>query len=310
MQGCFNLRASRLIACPVLLVLLCAACSLAQTGSQPQTITLLSTRLANNLYLIHPPLNSEDGNVVVLCVASGILLSDTGLSRAVPELQAVLRGLPCPNRRVKYVINTHWHLDHAGGNRAFATDGAVIISQDETRRIMSSSQELLGSTIGAYPEIARPTITFSDRLTLHLDETEVSAEHYPNGHTGGDVVVRFGGTNILHIGDIYYGAVFPWVDADHGGSISGLRKSVERLLRQPDSTVFVPGHGDPVTKAELGTMARMIDQSFQAVSQGISQGLSLQQIQQKGLPNEWKLWAWEGMSTSAWVETVYREIMH
>ena len=274
----------------------------------PQGRPLRTTPLAKNLYLISPGLDSQDGNVVVLCNGAGNLLSDTGLSREVPELQVAVDGLPCPNHTIKFVINTHWHLDHAGGNRVFAAGGAVIVAQDEARRTMSSSQKLMGSTVSAYPEIARPTITFSDRATVHLGDVDVIAEHYANAHTSGDAVVSFGGTGVMHIGDIYYGAVFPWVDADHGGSILGLRSALARLLQQQDSSVFVPGHGEPITKSELNTMARMIDASLEMVRNGIARGLSLRQMQEKGVPKEWKSYAWEGMSESAWIEAVYREM--
>jgi cyclase len=278
-----------------------------QNGPNPQIVALHTTRLAQDLYLIQPPADSEDGNVLVFCSEEGVLLSDTGLSRVLPQLTDAIKSLPCRTKIVRYVIDTHWHLDHAGGNKSFASSGALIIAQDETRRFMSSDQKLLGSTVSAYPESARPVVTFSTVLTLHLKNGDVVAEHYPNAHTGGDVVVSFAQQKVLHIGDIYYGAVFPWVDAAHGGTLMGLRHSIEKLLQEPDSVIFVPGHGDPVSKVELNTMAKMVDDTFESVRQGISQGLSLKQIQDKGVPDRWKSWQWEGMSTSAWIEQVYTE---
>ena len=279
-----------------------------QNGPNPQIAALRTTPLAQGLYLIQPPADSEDGNVLVFCSEEGVLLSDTGLSRVLPQLQNAMQSLTCQTKIVKYVINTHWHLDHAGGNKTFANAGALIIAHGETRRFMSSDQKLLGSTVSAYPESARPVLTFSTSLTVHLKNGDVIAEHYPNAHTGGDVVVSFAQQKVMHIGDIYYGAVFPWVDATHGGTLMGLRHSIEKLLQQPDSTTFVPGHGDPVSKADLITMAKMLDDSFEAVGKGISKGLSLRQIQDKGISDRWKSWQWEGMSKSAWVENVYDEI--
>jgi cyclase len=278
-----------------------------QNGPSPQITALHTTRLAQDLYLIQPLADSEDGNVLVFCSEEGMLLSDTGLSRFLPQLTEAIQSLPCRTKIVRYVIDTHWHLDHAGGNKSFASAGALIIAQDETRRFMSSDQKLLGSTVSAYPESARPVVTFSTVLTLHLKNGDVIAEHYPNAHTGGDVVVSFDQRKVLHIGDIYYGAIFPWVDAAHGGTLMGLRNSIEKLLQEPDSVIFVPGHGDPVSKVEINTMAKMVDGSFESVRQGISQGLSLKQIQDKGVPDRWKSWQWEGMSTSAWIENVYNE---
>jgi cyclase len=279
----------------------------AQNAPNPQTIALHTTRVAQDLYLIQPPPDSEDGNVLAFCSEEGVLLSDTGLSRAVPQLQQALQALPCQTKSVRYVINSHWHRDHAGGNMTFANAGAVIIAHDETRRFMSSDQKLLGSTVSAYPESARPSVTFSTSLTLHFKNGDVIAKHSFNAHTAGDVVTSFVQQNVLHIADIYYGAVFPWVDAAHGGTLTGLRRSIEELLHQPDSAVFVPGHGDPISKAELNTMAQMLDESFAIIRQGTSQGLSLKQLQDKGLPERWKSWQWEGMSTSAWIENVYNE---
>ena len=280
----------------------------AQNAPTQHIVTLRTTRLAQDLYLIQPPPDSEDGNVLAFCSEEGMLLSDTGLSSVVPQLQNAIELLPCQNKMVKYVINTHWHVDHAGGNKTFANVGALIIAQDETRKLMSSDQKLLGSTVSAYPEYARPVVTFSVDLTLHMKNGDVTALYYPNSHTGGDVVVNFAQQKILHIGDLYYGAVFPWVDAAHGGTLMGLRRSIEKLLQQPDSVTFVPGHGDPVGRLELKTMAKMIDESLEIVRQGISQGLSLKQIQEKGIPDHWKSWEWDGMSTSAWIGNLYDEL--
>jgi cyclase len=280
----------------------------AQNDPAQHMITLRTTRLAPDLYLIQPPPDSEDGNVMVLCSEEGLLLSDSGLSRVVPQLRNAIELLPCQNKTLKYVIDTHWHLDHAGGNKAFANGGALIIAQDETLKLMSLDQRLLGSTVAAYPESARPVVTFSVALTVHMKNGDVIAEHYPNSHTGGDVVVNFAQQKIQHIGDLYYGAVLPWVDAAHGGTLTGLRRSIERLLQQPDLVTFVPGHGDPVRKLELQTLAKMMDESFDNVKRGISQGLSLKQIQEKGIPDHWKSWEWEGLSTSAWIGNLYDEL--
>ncbi len=268
---------------------------------------ITTTRVAENLYLLMPPEDSPSGNVVALIGNDGVLLVDSGLPDTTAAFQEAIDSLHSPNPSIKYIINTHWHRDHAGGNRALGKD-ATIISQENARKLMSSKQTLLGSTIQPWSEAGLPRITFPDALTLHFNGEVINIEHYPNAHTDGDAVVRFVNAGVIEIGDIYYGKVLPWVDSDHGGNLLGLRAALHKLLSQPASKAIVPGHEKVIGFKELEEEQQVIDESFSVVRKGIAEGKTLSEIQSKGIDEHWKSWAWVGNSMPAWIESVYRAI--
>ncbi|MEP7014819.1 MAG: MBL fold metallo-hydrolase [Verrucomicrobiota bacterium] len=272
--------------------------------SKPKITTL---NLAENLYLLMPPEESPSGNVVVLIGSDGVLLVDSGLPNLASAFQEAIDALKSPNPTINYIINTHWHRDHTGGNQTLGK-GATIISQENARKLMSSKQTLLGSTIQSLSEAALPSVTFKDTITLHFNGEEIRIEHYPNAHTDDDAVIKFTNANVMEIGDIYYGKVLPWVDSDHGGSLIGLREALHKLISLPESKTIVPGHEKIIGIKELEQEQLVIDESFALVEQGIAEGKTLAEIQKKGIGEKWKSWEWVGNSIPRWIESVYQSV--
>jgi cyclase len=287
-------------------------CGLASTlasraVAQDQAVPLSVRPLADGIFLIHPPPDSITANVVVVAGADGIMLSDCGLGVERENLAAAIAGLPVNNQTVRYIVNTHWHRDHTGGNRYFGS-GASIIAHSYTRATLAKPQKLLGSTVQAAPPEALPTRTFDESARIVFDRQTIEFTHVPAAHTGGDIYAHFVEQSVLHIGDVYYGPVFPWVDADHGGSVIGIWRAIRALINGKQYDAIVPGHGPVVTMAALQNVDRMMTDSFAAVDEGIRLRRDLTQIQERGLPAEWSAWSWAGNPTEAWLAAVHASI--
>lgn len=221
-----------------------------------------------------------DGNVVIVPDAAGALIIDDQRSRDHAEtVAAVAKVSPAP---VRFVIDTHWHLDHAGDNAAFARAGAVIIAQREVRTRLSADQFMVAynSKVPASPEIAWPTLVYDDSLELHVGAETVLLRHTPAAHTDGDTVVKLVRANVIHMGDVYFNGLFPFIDTSSGGGITGVIAAVDTALAMADDkTVIVPAHGDIATKADLKAYRDMLVAIADTVRKDIRAGRTLAEIQ-------------------------------
>jgi len=191
-------------------------------------------------------------NVLILPSDGGALIVDDQRRSDLPEtLAAVSQVSKAP---VRYVIDTHWHLDHSGGNGSFAASGASIIAQRNVlvRRSTEQFMAAYKAHIPADPPAARPTRLFDKSLDLTVGSERVELRHVANAHTDGDTLVRFRKANVVAMGDVFFNHIFPFIDRSSGGSIQGMIKGVEAALRMGDErTIYVPAHGPVATRAEL-----------------------------------------------------------
>lgn len=188
---------------------------------------------------------------------------------------------------VRFVINTHWHGDHTGGNENFGKRGAVILAHDNVRVRMSAEQVstiFAGQRTPASPKSALPVLTFADSVTLHLNGDDLEIVHVAKAHTDGDALVRWRRANVLHMGDIFFHKIsLPFIDVDSGGSIDGAIAAVKRGLELSDEkTRIIPGHGPVATRTELAAYLAMLEDVRAKVLAGIAGGKSLAQIQASG----------------------------
>lgn len=221
-----------------------------------------------------------DGNVLILPDAQGALIVDDQRSRAHNEtVAAVAKVSPAP---VRYVIDTHWHLDHAGDNAAFAKSGAVIIAQREVRTRLSSDQFMVAynSRIPAQPPMAWPTLVYDDTLELHIGSETVLLRHTPAAHTDGDTIVKLVKANVIHMGDVYFNGLFPFIDTSSGGGVMGVIAAVDATLAMADdATIIVPAHGEMAKKADLQAYRDMLVDITAKVRKGIRAHKTLAEIQ-------------------------------
>jgi glyoxylase-like metal-dependent hydrolase (beta-lactamase superfamily II) len=219
------------------------------------------------------------GNIGVSTGPDGTFLIDDQYAPLAPRIRRALELLdPHP---VRFVINTHWHGDHTGGNEPFATGGALVLAHENVRERMSTEQFIaaLDRRVPASPAAALPVVTFASSVTLHLNGQTVRAIHVGPAHTDGDVIVHFSPANVIHTGDVYVAGMYPFVDLSSGGRLAGYLDAAERILALADGeTKIIPGHGPVSSRAELAEWRAMLADVSEEVEQRIAAGLSLEEI--------------------------------
>jgi len=217
------------------------------------------------------------GNIGVSYGADGNILVDDQYAPATERVVAAVRSLdPDP---IRFVINTHWHGDHSGGNENLGRAGTVIVADDNVRQRMTMEQLVRGRQVGPSPVGALPVITFSENLTFHLNGDDIRAVHVSHAHTDGDSLIHWTRANVLHMGDVYFNNMLPFIDLDSGGSIDGAIAAVETgLALANEETRIIPGHGPMARRADLVPYRDMLVDLRTRVGQGIAAGRTLDQI--------------------------------
>lgn len=222
-------------------------------------------------------LTGAGGNMVASTGADGTFLIDDQFAPLSDRIRAALSTLS--DKPLRFVVNTHWHGDHTGGNENLGKAGAVIVAHDNVRKRMSVGQLLRGSQVPAAPGAALPVVTFASNLTLHLNGDDVRVQHVAHAHTDGDAVVKFERANVLHMGDVYFNGLYPFIDAESGGSIDGLLAAVEQgLALSDDATLVVPGHGPVSNRAELARYGAMLKGYRERIAGMKAEGKTLTQV--------------------------------
>jgi len=223
-------------------------------------------------------LQGEGGNIGVLVGPDGVLLVDDEFAPLVPKIEAAVKQLsPKP---IRFVINTHWHGDHTGGNAALGTGGAIIVAQDNVRKRLSTEQFSTFSqqTLPPSPAVAWPVITFLDSVSFHLGGEDIDVLHVAPAHTDGDSVVFFKKSNVVHAGDLLFNGLYPFIDFGSGGSIDGVVAGADMLLsRIDDTTKIINGHGPLASKADLKRYRDMLATIRDRVRKAIQDGKTLDQ---------------------------------
>ena len=248
-------------------------------------------------------LTGAGGNIGVSVGDDGILIVDDQFAPLADKIRIALKSLSPGD--LAFVLNTHWHGDHTGGNEAFGPE-ATIIANDNVRNRMAKGQVLRGTPTPPAPPKALPVITFGESLSIHFNGEEIRVLHYPHGHTDGDSVIWFTGSNVVHMGDDFFAGRFPFVDTESGGSLAGLTENIEKVLGQiPDDVKIIPGHGPLSTKADLQAYLGMLKETTAHVRQRIEAGKDLKAIQAEGLPEKWKTWGSGFINTETWIATIH-----
>ncbi len=265
-------------------------------------VEIKTVPVAGGIYM----LEGRGGNIGVSVGTDGVLIVDdqfAPLSEKIREALGKLGG-----DKPRFVLNTHWHSDHVGGNAAFGRDG-TIIAHDNVRKRLAARQELRGRSVEPLPKEALPVVTFDDTLTVHFNGEEIRAVHFPHGHTDGDSVVFFTKSNVVHMGDDLFAGMFPFVDLDHGGDVEGLAKNVaEVIAKLPADVKVIPGHGPLSTLEDLKTFHSMLTDSLALVKKAVAEGKTLDQIKAAGVPEKWKSWGTGFIKTDEWLETVHKSV--
>jgi cyclase len=258
-----------------LLSLLTLTVSVNDVNAQGDNVTINTIKLSNNTYMF----KGSGGNIIVSVGQDGVFMMDDQFAPLTEKIKEAISNIT--DQPVKFVINTHWHSDHTGGNENFGELGAVIISHDNVRERLSTEQfsAFFNRTIAPLTEKGLPIITFSDNMTLFQNGDEIRIIHVDNGHTDGDSIVYFTKNNVIHVGDDFNDKTYPLIDISSGGSIDGLISSLQTISSLiDDETKVVSGHSDISNKTKVNAFITMLKDVRQNVSQLIQNGDSLEEI--------------------------------
>jgi len=288
----------------LLLTILFVFTASAQAQTDFSKVQMKATKVAGNVYM----LEGAGGNIGVSVGDDGLLIVDDQFAPLADKIRAALKGIA--DKKLKFILNTHWHGDHTGGNVVFGPE-ATIIAHDNVRKRLATEQKstVFNTTTPPSPKEALPVITFDQSLSVHFNGEDIRAIHFPHGHTDGDSVIFFSASNVVHLGDDFFAGRFPFVDLESGGSVEGLVKNIGELVNKiPADAKLIPGHGPLSTLDDLKSYHRMLQQTTEIVRQKIAAGKTLDQIKSEGLPDEWKPWGEGFIKTDRWVETIYKSL--
>ncbi|HXC08771.1 MAG TPA: MBL fold metallo-hydrolase [Steroidobacteraceae bacterium] len=279
------------------------ACVLKAQDVSLSNVEIRVSKVAGSVYL----LRGAGGNIAASVGDDGIVLIDDESAPLADKVQAALQGIT--DKPVRFVINTHYHGDHIGGNAHFKKQ-ATLIAHDNVRRRMESG----GSTgnggsmhFEAKPQAkdALPVITYDHAVTLHLNGEDIRVLHFASGHTDGDSIIFFPKSNVVHMGDEFV-THFPFVDVEAGGSLQGMINAVENVIAhvQPDVKV-IPGHGQVSSLGDLRAYLTMLKATRDAVAHALKDGKTLDQMKQAKILDPWKRYSGEFVNEDAFLETLY-----
>ena len=263
-----------------------------------------TTQLTDSLYMMQ----GRGGNVVLSFGDDGAVMIDDDYPNMVTAYQSAVDEVMGEDFSApQYVINTHWHQDHTGGNSYWAGEGAKVIAHNNVRKRMKEGldNKALGVVFPPSPEEALPVMTFDSQFSLYANNEAIVVEHFSAGHTDGDSMVFFTNDNVVHMGDHFFNGRFPFVDIESGGNVLSYTQNVASVLaRIDDATQVVPGHGPLASKAELEAYHTMLVATVAEVRAALDSGKSVDEIIEAGLDATWAVWGTGFINEAAWIRTI------
>lgn len=287
-------------------LLLCGFSAVAQEDWSKVEIKV--HRVAGNVYM----LEGAGGNIGVSVGDDGIVIVDDQFAPLAEKIRAALKSIT--DKPVRFVINTHYHGDHTGGNAPFQETAPVIAHDNVRKRLEEGVQGGNGASISfeskPVEKAALPILTFGQDMTIHLNGEDIRALHIPAGHTDGDAVIFFPKSNVVHMGDDFVRYGFPFIDINSGGSVRGLIKAVDELISKlPADVKIIPGHGQISTIDDMKAYAAMMKDTLAVVEQQMKAGKTLDQIKQAKVLEKWQKFSGDFVNTDAWIETIYNDLL-
>jgi glyoxylase-like metal-dependent hydrolase (beta-lactamase superfamily II) len=309
---------SKTLRVSMVFALIAAATLVSRTASAQQDqdfskVQIKVTKVSDNVYM----LEGAGGNIAASVGEDGIVIVDDQFAPLADKIQAALKNLGITDKPVRFVINTHYHGDHTGGNVPFNNAGSTLIAQDNVRKRLES-----GGTAGnggsikmeAKPaeKAALPIITFEHDVTVHLNGEDIRALHFPSGHTDGDSIIFFPKNNVVHMGDDFVRYGFPFIDVASGGSVQGMISAMERATAQlPPDVKVIPGHGALSNLDDVRAFTKMLKETTAVVQKALDAHKTLEQMKQEKILEPWReKWAPEKgfINADAFIETLYNSL--
>ena len=278
----------------------------AQTASPTPVET---ADLGDGIYM----LTGRGGNIGVLSGEDGTFVIDSQYADMAPALLSAIEDIS-GEAEVRFLLNTHWHGDHTGGNVPMADTGATILAHDgvRTRLTTENSSQMGGETriTPPAPEAAWPLVTYSEEMRVHLNGQTIHIIHLPDAHTDGDSAVYFEEANVLHTGDVMFSGRFPFVDVWSGGTFAGYIKALSTLYDMTnDETRIIPGHGPESTRGDIKSLRDMMIAAVAAVEEEMSGGASLEAVQAANPLAPWAdEWDWGFINAERFTALIYTDL--
>jgi glyoxylase-like metal-dependent hydrolase (beta-lactamase superfamily II) len=273
-------------------------------------VEIKATKVSGNIYM----LEGEGGNIAASVGEDGIVIVDDQFAPLADKIQTALKNLKITDKPVRFVINTHYHGDHTGGNAPFANSGSTLIAQDNVRkRLESGGVAGNGGSLKMEnkpaPKAALPVITFDHDVTVHLNGEDIRALHFPAGHTDGDAVIFFPKNNVVHMGDDFVRYGFPFIDVASGGSVQGMIAAMEKATAElPADVKVIPGHGQVSGLDDVRAYVKMLKETSAAVQKAIDSHKTLDQMKQEKILEPWAKWSGQFIDSDKFIETLYNSL--
>jgi len=290
---------------PVSVVLVLAAAAPAAAQVSYDTVQIRTVKVAEGVYM----LMGAGGNIGVSVGSDGVILIDDQFAPLSDKIKAAVAALGGP---IRFLLNTHWHFDHTGGNENFAKSGVVIVAHENVRRRMSVEQFIsaLNRREPPSPAAALPVVTFTDAITFYLNGDSINVFHVAPAHTDGDAVIWFRKANVMHMGDTFFNGRYPLIDLSSGGSVDGMVAAADRVLALVDAnTRIIPGHGPLGDRPALQTYRAMLATVRDRIRQAVAADQTLEQVQAAKPTAEFDaIWGKGSITPARFVEIVYTDL--
>jgi glyoxylase-like metal-dependent hydrolase (beta-lactamase superfamily II) len=276
-------------------------------NAQEAEISFKTTEVGSGLYMLEGKDGFTGGNLGLSVGDDGVVLIDDGVVPLASKMLAAVTDIT--GRPVDFVVNTHVHGDHIGGNAALHEAGATIVGHENVRRRLLDDDTQSEDGSAPAPESMMPEITFSQSMTLHLNGHEAFVFHVERAHTDGDAVIYFRAADVFHAGDILFNGLFPFIDLESGGSVAGYLEAQDDILSLagPDSRI-IPGHGPLAGKADLQAARDMLADASNRVQALIDAGRSEQEIVAENPLEPYEDWNWDFITTERMTRTLVRDL--
>lgn len=260
-------------------------------------ISFETTKISSDLYMLTGVGGFTGGNIVLTVGDDGVVMIDNGKSDFLDILKEEIKKTT--DKPIDYLINTHLHQDHTGNNAGFASHGAQIISHDSVRAALSKSSS--GDAL--------PIMTFSDQMTLHVNNDTAKIIHVKNAHTDGDAVIHFQKANVIHTGDIMFNGRFPYIDGKNGGTLEGVLVGLKMIVSLANGdTKIIPGHGPLSNKVDVEKTIAVLEDARNLVSALVTQGKTDEEIHAANPLSKYESYSWNFIDTKKMTDQVISNV--